>query len=363
MNKELSLNDDNYFDIFIGKRILKKNIYNSNGNIPVYSANVFKPFGFLSYTNIGDFNCNYILWGIDGRFEFNIMKKGEVFATTDHCGSIQILEKKILPEYLLYQLELQSHILGFDRALRASDHNMRKVLVKIPVDRNGVIDIFIQKEIVKKYILIKKLKEELRTDINELIKITFDIEQPKNYVTKKVEDIFDLKHTTNHNKFTKEFIHSHKGNIPVYGTSKNPNYVSYGYIEDNLKGIKYFNNIYTWNMDGSVGKAFFRKGRFSLSEKVIPLILKSENENIIDSNYVKYKLEKKAVELGFTYLNKARKSRIKDIEIEFPSIHNKGRIPDIKLQKKLAKKIEDTYKIKENLIQNLESLSEISIEM
>ena len=77
------------------------------GDIPAYSANVFKPFGSLSQTNIDDFECPTFLWAIDGNFEFNILLQKTVFATTDHCGTINILEGTIVPEYLLYALNVQ----------------------------------------------------------------------------------------------------------------------------------------------------------------------------------------------------------------------------------------------------------------
>jgi len=71
MKKEISLANNKYFDISIGKRVIKKEVYKSKGKIPVYSANVFKPFGFLVESNIDDFSHNYLLWGIDGNFEYN----------------------------------------------------------------------------------------------------------------------------------------------------------------------------------------------------------------------------------------------------------------------------------------------------
>ncbi len=96
MKKEISLKDKEYFELFIGKRVLKRQIFRSKGKIPVYSANVFKPFGYLEKGNIEDFSHDYVLWGIDGNFEFNIIKKGIKFATTDHCGAIKVLHKGAL---------------------------------------------------------------------------------------------------------------------------------------------------------------------------------------------------------------------------------------------------------------------------
>ena len=66
-----------------------------------------------------------------------------------------------------------------------------------------------------------------------------------------MKDLFDLSHATNGSIFTKSFIDENKGNIPVYSTSKNPDETSYGHVADNLPKIKYYENILTWNKDGS----------------------------------------------------------------------------------------------------------------
>jgi hypothetical protein len=365
MKKTIVLNDKNYFEIFIGKRVLKSEVFNSTGDIPIYSANVFEPFGYMDKSNINDFSHDYILWSIDGKFEFNIIRRNTKFYITDHCGAIKILDKNILPEYLLHELELQSHVLGFDRTLRSSLANMEKVIVDIPIDKDGDFNIPLQRENIKKYLLLKNLSNDLKNEVNELSQITLSIDLPqKNILILKIEDIFDLSKKTNKSNFTKDFINRNKGNIPVYSASKNPDFVNYGYVKDNLSKIKYYDNCLTWNIDGSVGKAFFRKGKFSLSEKVIPLILKEKWGNLIDEIYVKYILEKKAIERGFAFSNKGGKSRIKDIEIEIPAINrNSELIPDIKRQKDLVYEFEKIYNIKSNLIQYIQGLIDISVEI
>ena len=92
MKIDITLSDDRYFHLAIGNRILIKDLRGSKGEIPVYSANVQKAYGYTDKSNITDFSHDYVLWGIDGKFLFNIKHKGEQFATTDHCGTIKILE-------------------------------------------------------------------------------------------------------------------------------------------------------------------------------------------------------------------------------------------------------------------------------
>ena len=151
----------------------------------------------------------------------------------------------------------------------------------------------------------------------------------------KVGEIFELSHKTNGSWFTKKFINENKGTIPVYSASKLASTVGYGYVKDNVEGVNYFNDCLTWNIDGSIGKAHYRNGRFSLSEKVIPLILKEKYEKKLDYMFLKYSLEDRAIDYGFGYSNKAGKEKIANIEIDIPC--DGGNCPSIELQNRFTK--------------------------
>lgn len=161
--KEVSLSDRTLFDLFIGKRIVKRDLVNVKGTIPIYSANVKEPIGFHTKSNITDFKNNFVLWGIDGDFEFNYFKKETPFVSTDHCGAIRILSDDILPEYLTIQLESIKHKYGFDRGLRASLKNMKTVSIQLPYTQEGLIDIQKQNEIVEKYQNIRETKKRSKS--------------------------------------------------------------------------------------------------------------------------------------------------------------------------------------------------------
>ena len=64
-----------------------------------------KEFGFVEKPNMVGFAHNHIIWGIDGNFNLRVMPKGKTYATTDHCGSIEILDDLISPEYLILLLD------------------------------------------------------------------------------------------------------------------------------------------------------------------------------------------------------------------------------------------------------------------
>lgn len=131
--KEIELSNKTYFHLAIGKRVLKKDVYNSTGSIPVYSANVNEPFGWMPSSNIGDFSKPYVLWGIDGNFEFSVKLPGEKFRATDHCGTIRIEQGDINPMFIYYALHAIREENRLDRELRANLKNVSKFKIRIPV--------------------------------------------------------------------------------------------------------------------------------------------------------------------------------------------------------------------------------------
>jgi hypothetical protein len=82
-------------------------------------------------------------------------QKATQFATTDHAGTIRILDGRIIPEYLHYKLQLKK---GFDRTLRSSLTNLKTISVAIPVKENGEFDVDQQNEIAKKCQIIQNKK-------------------------------------------------------------------------------------------------------------------------------------------------------------------------------------------------------------
>lgn len=184
-----------------------------------------------------------------------------------------------------------------------------------------------------------------------------------------LEEIIDFsKSTTNGGFFTKKLINANKGEIPVYGASKDENEVGYGYVQDNLilKGkngknivVKYFEDCLTWNIDGSVA-VFYRKGRFSLSEKVIPLILFEEFKNIIDLEYLQISISQSKEINNFGFSNKAGKKKLREIVIKIPTKNN-GEF-DLKAQKEIVKKFKVLFSQQERLLEHKEKLENSLIE-
>lgn len=201
---------------------------------------------------------------------------------------------------------------------------------------------------------------------NSIISIKGEVQELANETNKPkfikltIQDIFNLKIKTNNSKFTKTFIDKNKGTIPVYSASKFPDNVDYGYVKDKLAGIKYFEDCLTWNIDGSIGKVYLRKGRFSLSEKVIPLIVQDEYKDKLDLLFLKYAIEMEFSKHYFGFDNKAGKGKIQEIEISVPTAPN-GKF-DLNLQKQLAEKYKRIEEIKKSISDELDKISTTEID-
>lgn len=169
----VSLGDEKYFSIMIGKRVLKKDILEKG--IPIYSSNVKIPFGYASKSNLNNFDKDSILWGIDGNFIWNLIPKNKIFASTDHCGRLQILNESILPEYVYYTLIESASSYGFNRSYRASLNNIKEVTFSIPILEDGKFDVIAQKEMISRYKKIEITKNKIIRLIKQVVNPSIDI--------------------------------------------------------------------------------------------------------------------------------------------------------------------------------------------
>ena len=172
----VSLSDSSIFSLSIGDRVTSPELKASG--IPVYSANAIKPFGFVERSNLCDFNKPSLLWGIDGNFDWNIIPSNTEFATTDHCGRLQILNDKIDAEYLYWFLHTTRWRYAFDRVYRASLRNMRaEVTVTLPIDeKSGDFSIKKQHALVESIRKREQSRETSLTALEDVLKARVNAE-------------------------------------------------------------------------------------------------------------------------------------------------------------------------------------------
>lgn len=181
----------------------------------------------------------------------------------------------------------------------------------------------------------------------------------QSFLELKIKDIFDLSQKTNNSKFTKTFIEQNSGDIPVYSASNNENIVGYGYVNDNLPAIKYFENCMTWNIDGSIGQVFIRKGRFSLSEKVIPLITFEKYKDKLNDLFLKIIIENQAIQENFGFNNKAGKDKFGNLMLKIPIFSN-GDF-DFEAQEKIIEKYNLINDVKSKVAEYKQTIKNLKV--
>lgn len=143
----------------IGKRVLNSELV-TDGTIPVFSANVFEPFGYTDKLLIKDFSADSVLWGIDGDWMVNLYQKDKPFYPTDHCGVLRVLTDKVHPRYMAHMLEIKGEQMGFSRSYRASIDRVEGITFLVP-------DITIQNKTMEKVLeyesKIKELEQRLKS--------------------------------------------------------------------------------------------------------------------------------------------------------------------------------------------------------
>ncbi len=169
-DKTYKLNNSEIFEVSIGKRVVEKEIEDTETGIPVYSANVFQPFGLIDKELLIDFDKPSILWGIDGDWMVNYIEKEQPFYPTDHCGVLRIKGNEIHPRYLTMALDKAGQEVRFSRNHRASIDRIKGLSIKVPSF---------------------KIQEQLADKIEKLEKQIFEAKEILNSSSKKKQKIMD----------------------------------------------------------------------------------------------------------------------------------------------------------------------------
>jgi len=207
--------------------------------------------------------------------------------------------------------------------------------------------------------VVEDISNNILTFKDEIIELNKEVVDLGSNIEVSLDSIFDFSQQTNNSKFTKTFIEKYKGDIPVYSASKEENLIGYGYVKDNLPKIRYFEDCMTWNIDGSIGKVFIRKGRFSLSEKVIPLVVFPKYKKILSMEFLKYTIENRVIEENFDFSNKAGKSRFKKLTISIPVSEN-GYF-NLNAQNNLSKKYLKVEDVRNRMKEELAKIEQLVI--
>ena len=164
--KTVTLGDTTLFTLSIGKRVLKKDIYQKRSGVPLFSANIRKTFGFVDVANAGSLKCGGCLWSIDSDFDCRGVSPGEKYSITDHCGEAELLTSEIEPEYLARQIRQAGADYGFTRDFRPSLQVMKTLEVDLPVKEDGQFDLELMKAWSDFFDRVEKTTSELQVAIS-----------------------------------------------------------------------------------------------------------------------------------------------------------------------------------------------------
>ena len=128
---KIRLADVEKFDVSIGNRVLNKELV-ADGTVPVYSANVYEPFGYINKLLIKDFSLPSVIWGIDGDWMTRYMPENTEFYPTDHCGVLRCKTSEVNPRYMVHILEIEGRKMGFSRSYRASIDRVQGITFSVP---------------------------------------------------------------------------------------------------------------------------------------------------------------------------------------------------------------------------------------
>lgn len=343
------------------------------GRYPVYSA---KTTGDMNkgYIKTYDYDMECLQITSDGAKAGTIIYREKMRFSVGPATRIWHIKdciKNLSLKYIEIKLRSVFSSKDFSWTKKASLYRIKNIKFEIPVDDNGNYDIEKQKEIVKKYEIVEEKKKELKEKLDYFKDTQVDFMNSEIGRSKKVKikDVFDLSVSSNSSNFTKAFIKNNSGDIPVYGASKEDENPSYGYVVDNAiikekrnnktqeTRVKYFNDCLTYNIDGFAGYVFYRKGKFSLSEKVRPLIIKDEYRDFLNPEFLKFAIEpifrnNRKGRLGENEKNEYTKlhiNMIEDIEINIP-INEDGTF-DLEKQKQIVSKYKTIEEMKNSILE------------
>ena len=121
---------------------------------------------------ITDFSKNSVLWGIDGDWMVNYIKKDQPFFPTDHCGVLRVDEKTLNPHFIMYMLEIAGRRAGFSRSYRASIDRIEGLTIPaVPLKEQNA--------------LMKKV-EEIEEKINEEIAKMANLESKRRSIVESI---------------------------------------------------------------------------------------------------------------------------------------------------------------------------------
>ena len=157
-------------DVFqiLGENNLTKTYINKNkGTYPVYSGQI-EDGGVFGYIDTYKYNEDILTWITYGNSGYIFKRNGKFNIGRNNCG-LRLLFNNIDLDYIKYiaQPIFINNVKG-EKQKSLTQTIVRKLLIKIPVDKNGNYDLQTQKEIAQKYQKIENIKEAISDELSKI---------------------------------------------------------------------------------------------------------------------------------------------------------------------------------------------------
>ncbi|MCR5349801.1 MAG: restriction endonuclease subunit S [Acholeplasmatales bacterium] len=349
------------------KNLTKKKLHSMKSLYPVYTANIGVPFEYADFYN----NDEPALIAVnDGAAGKCYLVFDEKYVIGKHASGFK--PKKELKKYIdltFLKLVLEPLFIEKNKSKGLGNLPQKDMLSTefyMPIDDNGNYDLFAQKLIAEKYILLNSKKEALlkqREKIEE-----FTLEDIDGYKFKEIP-LFDMFIPHQGNAiFTKKNINNNhwNGKIPVISSNTDNNgvldYVDLKYV--NEKDL-YKVPCLTWSVDGYAGKLFARN-------------LEKNPVGFVPNNHCGVLVPKIDVsDIYFPYLililqpqffanaknannKKLGNNQMKEIKVSIPL--NEDNQFDIDAQKQIAEKFKKVDEIKNDIISKIDDMINTTFE-
>ena len=234
--------------------------------------------------------------------------------------------------------------------------------IKIGLKREQrIIDIDEFQEMIDNIInKMNNLKDELEKQKEDII--NFTEEKKNNFILKSVNitKLFEL-HQGN-SIYTKKAIHQNnwEGDIPVI-SSNTENDGILDYIDKKFVKEKDLISVpcISWSVDGNAGKMFIRNEKFVPNNHCGVMIPLSDK---IDFDYIILTMQKDFFDKAKNSSNKKLgNNQIEELEVNMP-VDESGEY-NIEIQRKLADKYRNIYKIKNAILNDMHMFSEINVKI
>lgn len=353
-------------DIFFinqGHQITDEEIYNGNGNIPIFtSSNKIKGFGNFSIVDEEILPClTYQTKGYSGVI--SLQEKPFDANNTAVLILKDEYKKNINLSYLalIIQKKLNEILTSESGVSYLNKELVLNVEFELPTDSKKDIDIEVQNKFVSKYEKIKKYEKIFKENINKLENIIRREIIIDRFIIKNVEEIAILNKGSS--KISEENIYkNHDSNgIPVYSSAT---------FNEGIMGKvtkEYYENFdkqgkkgeLTWTTNGYAGVVFYRETDYLYSEKCGRIILRKEFKEKINPKFLKIYLNQ------ITYKHRTSESNngkldivhMLTIPVKLP-IDTNGNI-DLATQNLIVEKYQDLDNLKIKLINILKKCNNI----